>query len=287
MGSGLGQKCARSGRPAPTVFSAGSCPREKPRSGLSLASTKRDESTPAPQILLRQWLHDPHAPAVAAFAIAALFLGVAGWFIQRSLRYNEPGLRTPVALPFALVISAAGVFGADRLPAPFGLIVGASIYALAGLLFYYADHRRFVRNPVGKVAADRWQVVLAFAGFRWTRDKANRHFYFSGDAGSGKTCGMNGLMLVQAPRGTEAHFYRTAAGAEIELILTLPGGELWAVEIKRSSAPKLERGFHLACADLTPAKRFVIYPGNERFPLDAETEVLSLVDIGKLLQAIK
>lgn len=70
------------------------------------------------------------------------------------------------------------------------------------------------------------------------------------------------------------------------MVLTLPGGELWAVEIKRSSAPKLERGFHHACADLAPAKRFVVYPGSERFPLDAETEVLSLVEMGKLLQAI-
>ena len=158
------------------------------------------KALPAPQILLRQLLRDPHAPTVAAFAIAALFLGIAGWFIQRNLRHNEPGLRTPVALPFALVISAAGVFGADRLPAPFGLIVGASICALAGLLFYYADHRRFVRDPAGKVAADRWQIVLAFAGFRWTRDKANRHFFFSGDTGSGKTSGMNGLMAALISR---------------------------------------------------------------------------------------
>ncbi len=158
------------------------------------------KALPAPQILLRQWLHDPHAPAVAAFAVAALFLGVAGWFIQRNLRHNEPGLRAPVALPFAVIISAAGVLGADRLPAPFGLIVGASICALAGLLFYYADHRRFVRDPAGKVAADRWQIVLAFAGFRWTRDKANRHFFFSGDTGSGKTSGMNGLMAALVSR---------------------------------------------------------------------------------------
>ena len=94
-------------------------------------------------------------------------------------------------------------------------------------------------------------------------------------------------LLVQAPRGTEAHFYQTAAGAEIDLVLTLPGGELWAIEIKRSSAPKLERGFYLACADLAPAKRFVIYPGSERFPLDSKTEVLSWVDIGKLFLALK
>ena len=94
-------------------------------------------------------------------------------------------------------------------------------------------------------------------------------------------------LLVLAPRGTEANFYRTAAGAEIDLVLTLPGGKLWAVEIKRSSATKLERGFHLACADLKPARRFVVYPGDDRFPLDAETEVLGLAELGKRLQALK
>ena len=94
-------------------------------------------------------------------------------------------------------------------------------------------------------------------------------------------------LLVLAPRGTEANFYRTAAGAEIDLVLTLPGGKLWAVEIKRSSAPKLERGFNLACADLKPARRFVVYPGDDRFPLDAETEVLGLAELGKRLQALK
>lgn len=91
-------------------------------------------------------------------------------------------------------------------------------------------------------------------------------------------------LLLQAPRGTGAYYYRTSGGAEIDLVLTLPGGALWAVEIKRSSAPKLERGFHHACADLAPARRFVVYPGSERFPLNAETEALGLADLGKLLQ---
>ena len=85
---------------------------------------------------------------------------------------NDSDLRAPMALLSALIISAAGVFGADRLPAPFGLIIGGLICALATLLFYYADHRRFVRDPAGKLVADRWQIVLTFAGFRWTRDKA-------------------------------------------------------------------------------------------------------------------
>ena len=155
---------------------------------------------PAPDILLRQWLQSPHAITVAAFVIAGVFLGLAGWFIQRNLRHNEPGLRAPCALPFALIIAAAGVFGAWRLPVPYDLIVGATLCVLAGLLFYFADHRRWVRDPAGKTVADRWQVVLSFAGFRWTRDKANRHFFFSGDTGSGKTSGINGLLAALMSR---------------------------------------------------------------------------------------
>ena len=93
-------------------------------------------------------------------------------------------------------------------------------------------------------------------------------------------------LLVVAPQGTEANFYRTSAGAEIDLVLTLPGGELWAIEIKRGSAPKLEKGFHFACADLNPKKRFVVYPGRERFPLDVRTEAIGLHELGRILQAM-
>jgi len=99
-------------------------------------------------------------------------------------------------LPFALILSAVGIFGAWRLPSPGNIGAGAVICTLASLLFYYADHRRWVRDPAGKIVADRWQIVLTFAGFRWTRDKANRHFFFSGDTGSGKTSGMNGLLAA-------------------------------------------------------------------------------------------
>ena len=49
--------------------------------------------------------------------------------------------------------------------------------------------------------------------------------------------------------------------------LTLPGGRLWAIEIKRGLAPQLERGFHLACDDVRPERRLVVYGGTERFPL--------------------
>jgi uncharacterized protein len=83
-------------------------------------------------------------------------------------------------------------------------------------------------------------------------------------------------LLAVSPDGTTASFYRTAAGAEIDLVLELPGGDVWAVEIKRGLAPKLERGFHVACADLRPARRWVVYGGNETYPIGSETTVIGL-----------
>ncbi|MFC5394519.1 ATP-binding protein [Bosea vestrisii] len=88
------------------------------------------------------------------------------------------------------------------------------------------------------------------------------------------------------PDGTQANFYRSGGGAEVDLVLTLPGGERWAVEVKRSLSPKVERGFHHACEDLGPQRRIVVYPGNERFPLADGIEVLPLHEFGRDLLAV-
>jgi predicted AAA+ superfamily ATPase len=92
-------------------------------------------------------------------------------------------------------------------------------------------------------------------------------------------------LIGVASDGTEAYYYRTPTGSEVDLVLILPGGTMWAVEIKRSSAPKLERGFHSACADLEPERRFVVYPGEDRFSLDDETEAVGVADLAKALQS--
>jgi uncharacterized protein len=94
-------------------------------------------------------------------------------------------------------------------------------------------------------------------------------------------------LIAVAPEGTEANYYRTSNGTEIDLVLTLPGGKLWAVEIKRSSAPNVTRGFHSVCADLKPNKRFIVYPGEKRFSLDDEIDAVSVVALAKALQSAK
>ncbi len=92
-------------------------------------------------------------------------------------------------------------------------------------------------------------------------------------------------LIAMAPEGTEASFYRTSAGAEVDLVLVLPKRKLWAIEIKRSTAPKVERGFHSACDDLKPHRRFVVYPGSERFSVGNDTQAIGLASLAKELQA--
>lgn len=90
-------------------------------------------------------------------------------------------------------------------------------------------------------------------------------------------------LIAAAPAGTAANFYRTAVGAEIDLVLTLPGRKPWAIEVKRSLAPKLERGFHHACMDIEPEKRWVVYGGSETWPIAADVFAVSLPTLcGKL-----
>jgi len=90
-------------------------------------------------------------------------------------------------------------------------------------------------------------------------------------------------LLIAATGKAQGYFYRTSGGAEIDLLLAWPDNSLWAVEIKRSLSPKLERGFHAACEDLAPARKFVVYPGQERYPLAKDIEAISLSELATLL----
>jgi uncharacterized protein len=86
-------------------------------------------------------------------------------------------------------------------------------------------------------------------------------------------------LLACAPTSTQACYYRTAVGAEIDLLLELPGRELWAVEIKRSSAPTVSRGFHLGCDDVQATRRLVVSSANAAFPMASGVQHVPLLDL--------
>lgn len=91
-------------------------------------------------------------------------------------------------------------------------------------------------------------------------------------------------LLAAAPSGTQAWFYRTSAGAEIDLLLEIRSGELWAIEIKRSSAPSVSKGFLNACDDLKATRRFIIYSGQGAFSLGHGVQAVGLLDAVRLIR---
>ena len=93
-------------------------------------------------------------------------------------------------------------------------------------------------------------------------------------------------ILRALPAGASWGYYRTARGAEVDLVVESRGG-LWAIECKRSSAPTVSRGFHAACEDLRPAARFVVHGGKGSFPLTGGIRAVSLPDMVTLARTAR
>lgn len=83
-------------------------------------------------------------------------------------------------------------------------------------------------------------------------------------------------LITAAPHGTEASFYRSSAGAEIDLALKLPDGKIWAIEIKRTTNPKVTKGFHIASGELDAAERILVYAGDRDVPGQGGIKTMSL-----------
>ena len=91
-------------------------------------------------------------------------------------------------------------------------------------------------------------------------------------------------LLSVAPPGTMASFYRTQAGAEVDLVLEPPGAARpWAVEIKLGLAPVLGRGFHHAREDVQPERCYVVYSGTDRYPLAPGVEAIGVREMAELV----
>lgn len=187
------------------------------------------------------------------------------------LAHNQAELLNAANLARALGVS--GVTVASYLDLMVDLLLVRRLPA-----WHRMDGKRLVKSP--KVHVRDTGLVHALLGLRDKEDVL-------GHPVAGRTWETMVIetLIAVAPEGTEASFYRSATGAEIDLVLMLPGRRLWAVEIKRSSAPKVEKGFHLACADLKPSKQFLVYPGSERFPVADRTTAIGLPALADELQA--
>ncbi len=92
-------------------------------------------------------------------------------------------------------------------------------------------------------------------------------------------------LIGAAPEVAIPFFYRTQSGAEIDLLLLLPGDEVWAIRVQRSSVPRVPKGFRIAANDVAAAKRFVVHGGAETYPLEDGVTAIPLTALMERLIA--
>jgi len=90
-------------------------------------------------------------------------------------------------------------------------------------------------------------------------------------------------LLSCLPTGATYWFYRTSAGAEIDLVIERGPANVCAIEIKRSQAPSISKGFHMGCEDIGATQRYVVYAGNERYALSKDVTAMPLRDMMETL----
>jgi predicted AAA+ superfamily ATPase len=88
--------------------------------------------------------------------------------------------------------------------------------------------------------------------------------------------------ILAAARSFEPSFYRTGAGAEIDLVLRR-GRRVLAFELKSSTVPRVTKGFWSALEDISPDDAYVVAPVKETYPIKHGVKVTPLLDIIAML----
>ena len=86
-------------------------------------------------------------------------------------------------------------------------------------------------------------------------------------------------VIASVPNGLQVYYYRTSGGAEIDILMQLSDGQIWAVEVKRSLKPTPRRGFYEALGDVKPSRAIVVYSGVDRQRLRDGIDVMSVADL--------
>ena len=135
--------------------------------------------------------------------------------------------------------------------------------------------KRMVRSP--KVYVRDSGVVHALLGLQ-TLDDVLGHPV----AGSSWEGFAIEQLLAAAPQA-QASFYRTSHGAEADLVLQLRNGQTWVVEVKRSSAPTVSKGFYLAAADVGATRKLLVAPVADSYAMREGIEVMNPMVAAQLL----
>jgi predicted AAA+ superfamily ATPase len=83
---------------------------------------------------------------------------------------------------------------------------------------------------------------------------------------------------LKAVRPDAAHFWGTHTGAELDLLLFVRGHR-YGVEVKFQDAPRLTPSMRIAMEDLSLERLVVLYPGDTRYDLERQVEVVPVTDL--------
>ena len=64
----------------------------------------------------------------------------------------------------------------------------------------------------------------------------------------------------------------------------MPNNEIWAIEIKSGLVAQPSRGFYNAVEDIKATHKFVVYAGDEQYPIAEGIQAIGLVDVMKLIE---
>ena len=89
--------------------------------------------------------------------------------------------------------------------------------------------------------------------------------------------------LINAAPQAQASFYRTSNGAEVDLVLTFRNQQTWTIEVKRSSAPTVSKGFYQAAIDLAAVRKLLVAPVAQTYPMKEGIEVVDVMTAIRLV----
>lgn len=89
-------------------------------------------------------------------------------------------------------------------------------------------------------------------------------------------------VAAQLPTDAQLGFYRTAAGAELDLVIEHRSRKI-GLEIKFSTAPKPTKGFWTAAQDLQVDRAYLVAPVPRRYPLAQGVVVVPIWEMADLL----
>ncbi len=189
------------------------------------------------------------------------------------LAHNQGGLLNAAKLASGLGVSGQTV--ARYLDLLVDLLLVRRLQPLASNV-----GKRLVRSP--KIFIRDSGIVHALLGLTTEEDLLGHPVI-----GGSWECFVIENLIRASPLHADAFFYRTSAGAEVDLVIALRPDRLWAVEIKRSLSPRVTKGFSVACNDLQAERQFVVYPGEGRFPTSGGAEALGVAEMMAELRALQ